>query len=89
MDQQQSRVTRAEIYLDQFHSLLVDVLKRSVTIHLKRISQQQLSLSWMDGSRRYLDKLFLLFKIPDDLFALTKKPLVPLVEYGFGVVNPA
>lgn len=89
MDQQQSSATHAETYLDHFHRLLVDVLKRSVAIHLKPTNQQQLSLSWMDVSRRYLDKLLPLFKIPDDLFVLTKKPLVPLVEYGFGVVNPA
>ena len=84
-----SSATHAETYIDHFHGLPVDVHERSVAIHLRRTSQQQLSLSWMDVSCCYPDKLFLLFKIPDDLFALTKKPLVPLVEYGFRVVNAA
>ena len=82
-------IERTETYLNQFHGLSVDVSERSVTIHLPTHESAK-ALSLTDGPFfRHLDKLFLLFKIADDLFTLIQEPLVSLVENGFRIIHPA
>ena len=59
-----------ETYLDQFHSLFVDVSERSVTIHLQMYESAKALLATEGPFFRHLDKFFLLFEIADNLFTL-------------------